>query len=153
MDKETGIRIWPAMVAVALILAFMAWAGDVITMQGERTVYLADCQYGDWKGQRCSGQLVAGDRVRFRALKAHREVLFWTVGAKGPSHKFDDCAIDDGRNWVCKLGADAPVAITHQMVHGKPVADPADPRAFHAVPKWRWLLMRWGISLGNQAGD
>ena len=134
LHQPPDIRIWPAMLVAASILAIMAWAGDVVTLQGERTVYLVDCVQGRWQGQRCNGTLSAGDRVRFRALKAHREVLFWTVGAKGPSQKFDDCAIDDGRNWVCTLGADAPAAIAHAMVRGRPVLDPSDQRPLHAVP-------------------
>jgi hypothetical protein len=133
-------------------LAAMLWSGDQITLQGERTVYTVECQRGNWQGQRCGGRLVAAARVRFRALKAHREVPYWTAGASEPSGKFTDCDIQDGRNWSCKLNADAPPPITHEMVHGRPIADPGNPKPFHAVAKWRWWLLRWGIPLGNEAG-
>ena len=43
-------------------------------MQGERTIYTVECQAGSWNGDRCSGQLVAGPRYRYRALPPHSEV-------------------------------------------------------------------------------
>ena len=49
-----------------------------------------------WQGERCSGRLVAGDRYRYRALKPHGEVIFWTVGTKDKSGKFGELR-DPGR--------------------------------------------------------
>ena len=43
-------------------------------MQGERTVYTVDCTNGAWQGDHCSGQVAAGMRYRYRALKGHGEV-------------------------------------------------------------------------------
>jgi hypothetical protein len=130
----------------------MAWADDVITLQGERTVYTAGCQQGVWMGQRCTGQLVAAERYRFRALKARREVLFWTVGIDEPSGRFTDCQIQDGRNWRCNPTADAARTVTREMVRGRPAADASGlARPLHPVAKWRWWLLQWGISLGDEA--
>ena len=130
----------------------LAWADDFITLKGERTVYTAGCQQGVWMGERCTGTLVAAQRYRFRALKANREVLFWTVGVAESSGKFTDCLIQDGRNWSCKPTADASRTVTREMVHGRPAADASGlARPLHAVAKWRWWLLRWGIPLGNEA--
>jgi hypothetical protein len=148
------IRIWLACLLVLAVLGLVAWGDDFITLQGERTVYTAGCQQGVWVGQRCTGKLVAADRFRFRALKARGEVLFWTVGVAEPSGRFTDCVILDGRNWTCKPTADASRTVTREMVHGRPVADASGvARPFHAVAKWRWWLLRRGISLGNEAVD
>jgi hypothetical protein len=148
------LRIWLLVLLVLVVLGVCAWAADFITLQGERTVYTADCAQGNWKGNRCSGTLVAGERHRFRALKNHGEVLFWTVGSKDPSGKFNDCTIHDGRNWVCKVGPETPRAIAHEMALGKPVPDANGlTRPFHAVSKWRWMLLRYGITLGHEATD
>jgi len=149
------LRIWLLVLLVLGVLGVCAWAADFVTLQGERTVYTANCQQGTWTGTRCSGALVAGDRHRFRALKAHAEVLFWTVGAKGePSGKFTGCVIKDGRNWTCKASAETARSIAREMSFGKPVPDPAGlTKPFHPIPKWRWMLMKYGITLGNEASD
>jgi len=146
------IRIW--LVALAVVAAFVlfGWANDVVTLQGERTVYTAACKQGVWAGQRCTGQLVAADRYRFRALKARREVLFWTVGIDEPSGRFTDCEIQDGRNWRCNPAPEAARTITREMVRGRPVADASGlTRPLHAVDKWRWWLLQWDIALGHDA--
>ena len=72
-------RIWLFVVSLLLFLAAAAWTTDFITLKGERTIYTVMCQ-GTWRDDHCAGKLVAGKRVRFRALMAHREVIFWTVG-------------------------------------------------------------------------
>lgn len=117
---------------------------DFITPQGERTIYTAECKDGNWKAEECTGILIAGDRFRFRALKAHREVLFWTLGSsREPSGKFTDCDIRNGRNWNCKADTDLRLTITHEMVRGRPVSDASGKaRQFHQIPKWHWLLLR-----------
>jgi hypothetical protein len=144
------IRVWAFVIALLAALGFAAWASDFVTMQGERTVYTVDCDGGAWEGDRCSGKVKAGDRYRYRALKPHNEVIFWTVGSKDPSGKFSDCQITDGRNWVCKVCADSPRSITLQMAQGKPVFDPKlGTKPFRAVSKWRWLLLQRGYTTGR----
>ena len=96
------VRVWAFVILILAALGFAAWASDFVTMQGERTVYTVDCSNGSWQANHCAGKLVAGNRYRYRALKPHSEVIFWTVGAKEPSGKFGECTIQDGRNWRCK---------------------------------------------------
>ena len=146
------MRIGLLVLAVIGTLAALLWASDKITLEGERTVYTVECRGGAWQGAHCSGQLLAGERFRFRALKPHKEVVYWTVGASAPSGKFDDCDIKDGRNWLCKPGSNAQRTITLQMSHGDPVPDTSGQmRAFHAVEKWRWHLLRIGVPAGSDA--
>src|SRR4051812_45446856 len=78
-------------------LAFVSWASDFVTLQGERTIYTVHCADGTWRGQTCTGKLVPDGRVRFRALRAHREVLFWRAGVREPSGRLIGCDIEDGR--------------------------------------------------------
>ena len=141
------VRVWALVIAVLAVLGFAAWASDFVTMQGERTIYTVECAGGAWQGDRCSGHVAAGTRYRYRALKPHGEVIFWTVGTQEPSGKFGECTIQDGRNWVCKVCADAKRSITLQMAHGMPVAAHPDvTRPFRAVSKWRWLLLQRGYT-------
>lgn len=141
-------RVWAIVIVAVAALGFAAWASDFVTMQGERTVYTVDCKDGAWQGDHCNGRLVAGTRYRFRAMKPHGEVIFWTVGTAEPSGKFTDCTIQDGRNWTCKVCPDAARSITLQMAQGAPVAAVAPvTRPFRAVSKWRWLLLRQGFTV------
>jgi hypothetical protein len=138
--------------AVTIVAVAALWASDKITFQDERTIYTVDCSGGEWQGLHCTGRLVPADRFRFRALKPHREVVFWTVGAAAPSGKFTDCDIKDGRNWTCKPIADSPRTITLQMSKGMPVPDSLGrAKAFHAISKWHWFLLRWGIPISSDA--
>ena len=132
--------IW---IAVLAALGLLGWMSDFVTLQGERTIYTADCRGGSWNGTSCSGVVVAGKRFRFRALQIHREVLFWTVAApQEASGKFSDCEIIDGRNWVCKNAVLNGQTITREMAHGKPVPDQSgQATAYHQVAKWYWLLL------------
>ena len=146
------IRISIALLVLFCAVAFTAWSGDSITLQGERTVYTAACEQGAWQGSHCSGRLVAAQRYRFRALKAHNEVLFWTVGVTGPSGKYTECVISDGRNWQCKPNTDARLTITHQMVHGEPVHNAqVHDLGYHQVQKWKWQLLSLGMPAGSSA--
>ncbi len=148
------VRVWIVLVGVLAALFGAAWASDFITMQGERTIYTVDCAKGQWQGDTCTGELRLAGRFRYRALKAHNEVIFWVVGERGPSSKFTDCTIEDGRNWSCKPNADAARSITLQMVHGTPMPGPADvTRPFHAIAKWRWHLLERGVTLGNTTAN
>jgi hypothetical protein len=141
------VRVWALVAVVFALLGFAGWASDFVTMQGERTVYTVECVGGAWQGDQCAGHLVAGTRYRYRALKPHGEVIFWTVGTKEPSGKFEDCQIQDGRNWVCKVCPDAARSITLRMAQGSPVSDtPRVTRPFRSVSKWRWLLLEGGFT-------
>jgi hypothetical protein len=140
------LRVWAFVIAVLVALGFAAWASDFVTMQGERTIYTVDCVHGAWQGDHCNGQLTAGIRYRYRALKPHGEVIFWTVGTKEPSGKFENCTIQDGRNWFCKPCPDAARSITLQMSQGLPVPGMQVTRPFRAVSKWRWLLLNRGFT-------
>ena len=145
-------RPWLLLVPVIAVLSFIVWASDSITLQGERTVYTVKCEHGTWLGDRCSGKLVAAERFRFRALKAHGEVLFWIVGSSVPSGKFTQCVIKDGRNWLCQANADAQQSITLEISKGSPVPDPAGAtRPFHAVSKLTWMILEYHIPFGNAA--
>jgi hypothetical protein len=144
------VRVWLFVIALLAALGFAAWASDFVTMQGERTIYTVDCSGGAWQGDRCSGKVTAGTRYRYRALKPHGEVIFWTVGTNEPSGKFSECTIQDGRNWVCKVCADAARSITLELAQGVPVpaAEPVT-KPFRAVSKWRWLLLQRGFTAHN----
>lgn len=138
--------------ATLAVVAAMAWASDTVTLQDERTIYTVECRQGSWQAQHCSGRLVTADRFRFRALKARGEVLFWRVGAAEPSGKFTDCQVQDGRNWNCRPTAETSGTVAHEIVHGRPIADTSGlAQPLHAVPKWKWWLLRRGISIGNDA--
>ncbi len=142
------LRVWGALVALLTALLFAGWASDFITLQGERTIYTVDCVGGDWQGEQCGGKVATGPRYRYRALKPHGEVVFWTVGSGEPSGHFDECSIQDGRNWLCKICPDAARSITLQMAQGLPVPGPESvTRPFRAVSKWRWLLLERGFTV------
>ncbi len=136
---------------IAMFLAFV-WATDTVTLQGERTIYTARCEQGNWQGELCTGKLVAAERYRYRVLKAHNEVFFWVVSSSEPSGKFTDCAIQDGRNWRCQTNADAARSITLEMARGFPVADSSGvTRPYHAVSKLTWVLLDNGIPITSTA--
>lgn len=140
------VRVWSLVCLLLAALGFAAWASDFVTMQGERTIYTVNCTNGVWDGDRCTGRVAVGTRYRYRALKPHNEVIFWTVGTAEPSGKFSECSIQDGRNWVCKVCSDAARSITLQMTQGVPVGTDNVTRPFRAVSKWRWLLLQRGFT-------
>jgi hypothetical protein len=141
-------RVWLFVAAISLLPLGTAWVTDSITLEGERTIYTADCDGGQWgsgaAAGSCSGRMMPAERFRFRALRAHSEVLFWTVGdTSRPSGKFAGCTVKDSRNWNCPGNEQSGDTITHQMVDGVPQADASGrARSFHAIEKWRWLLLR-----------
>lgn len=145
-------RIWLSIFVVFFSLCVVAWGTDFVTLQGETTVYTVDCKDGVWQSKACSGKLAASHRYRFRALRAHEEVLFWTIGASGPSHKYSNCKVQDGRNWWCPASTDAAHTIAREIRRGEVMDDPALPlRPYRAVSKWRWILLRWGLPAGSSA--
>ena len=145
MTRGGWFRVWALVALIVGILSVGAWASDFITMQGERTVYTVECRQGEWKADVCSGTVAPGLRYRYRALRAHREVIFWTLGTSDRSGKFDDCDILDGRNWLCRPNVDVGRSITREMAQGEPVPGPLT-RPFRAVSKWRWLMLDRGIA-------
>jgi hypothetical protein len=148
------MRLWLFVLAALMLVGSVAWLSDRVTLQGERTIYTVDCHDGAWQELHCTGRLVAAERFRFRALKPHREVVFWTVGATEPSGKLTDCDIEDGRNWVCRPTADATRTITLKMSNGVPVRDSIGlVKPYHAIAKWRWLILHWGVPIGSSADD
>lgn len=139
-------------VTVLTVFYALVWATDTVTLQGERTIYTARCEQGSWVGERCTGNLVAGDRYRYRVLRAHSEVFFWIAGSSEPSGKFTDCTIQDGRNWRCKPNADVGRSITLEMAKGFAVPDPSGAaRSFHCISKLTWVLLNAGIPITSTA--
>jgi hypothetical protein len=148
----SNFRLSLVFLVVFLLLAAWAWFTDFVTIQGESTVYTAECVEGAWQGQQCNGRMVPGERFRFRALPRRREVLFWTLGRDEPSGRFSECRIHDGRNWSCPPNPDARRTITTAVVRGHATHDAAGAtRPFHAIYKWRWLLLKVGVSMRRQA--
>ena len=146
-----GAVIGVSTVAIVVLL-FAIWATDFVTLQGEWTIYTAKCEGGEWQGTTCTGKLAASDRYRFRALKAHREVLFWTSGDRGASGRFVDCEVQDGRTWVCPEAADASRTVTRRMTLGVPTDEKAAGiLSVHRVPKWKWEALMRGLPVGSTA--
>jgi hypothetical protein len=115
-------------------------------------VYTVNCIKGAWEGNRCSGELAAATRYRYRALKNRGEVLFWELGSPEPSTKLSKCMIQDGRNWTCPLSPEAAKSITLALVRGQPVHDPAWPtRPFYSVSKLSWTLIDLGLKFTQSA--
>jgi hypothetical protein len=126
--------------------ALLVWGSDRITMQGERTIYTVDCEGGAWTGTHCGGRLVAGSRYAFRASALRKEVIYWTRGTSDPSGTYSDCNVVDRDNWVCKVRADQPAAITHEMKNGRPMRDAqVQTPNHHDVAKWKWWALRLGL--------
>lgn len=142
---------WTVAITVALLL-LLAWGGDFVTLQGQHTVYTVRCEDGTWNGTACSGHLAAGDRYRFRVLKAHGEVLFWIAGSREPSGKLTGCVVRDGRNWSCPASPDASRSITLALVRGRAQHDAAgNTRPFRAISKWKWWWLRAGLGTFKRA--
>ena len=134
-------------IVVAIMFGVFIWGTDYITLQGEWTIYTVECTRGVWNGDICTGKLEASERYRFRALKPHKEVLFWIVGSAEPSGHLAPCEIQNRGNWTCRASADSPRSITLAMSRGHPVPDAAaDIRPFHAVTKFKWMGLHYGIA-------
>ena len=131
---------------VLLLLVFLIWSSDRVTLQGERTVYTVTCAGDAWVGNQCRSVITAGPRFRYRALRARGEVLFWVLGVQEPSSKLTGCTIQDGRNWTCPASDDAPKSLTLGIARGEPLRNPAWPTLpFHSVSKVTWLLLDVGF--------
>jgi len=143
---------WFAALLVVTALVVAAWASDKISYEGERTIYSVRCERGAWEGWRCTGNLVAGDRYRFRASKSRQEVLYWIVGSSTPSGKYTGCKVVDRGNWTCAEAVGQVPTITHEMVNGRPTrVESGTTLPFHAVPKWQWWLLDVGFHATSNA--
>lgn len=139
-------------IVVVFLLGLTGWLHDFITLGGAgRTVYTAECADGAWRGTTCTGHLVAGYRHRFKALKNHGEVLYWTAGSPQPSGKLGDCTVSDAKNWSCRQAPAQPPAITMAMKNGRAVATPAQASSHHCVEKWKWVLLERGVTWFHEA--
>jgi hypothetical protein len=142
--------LWSIGAAILLLALVATWASDKVTWQAERTIFTVRCDGGGWQGLACSGRVTAAERFRFRALKPHREVLFWEVGGNDPSGKMTDCTIQDGRNWSCPESAESGRSITRTMVDGFAVHETTGvTRPFVAIDKWKWLLLFAGVPFSS----
>lgn len=151
MQKSTISRsLFTLCLLVVVWLIF--WCSDQITMQGERTIYTANCNGGSWEGLRCTGTMVAGDRYRYRASRARGEVVYWIAGSPQPSGKYTDCEVRNRGNWSCKATPGGAPSITQQMMHDQAThSEGPETIAFHAVPKWKWWLLRAGLRVFDEA--
>ena len=140
------------LVFLVLLVMFLIWATDAITLEGERTVYTLRCNNGEWKDRQCTGPVTAGDRYRFRALKTKHEVVFWTVGSSMPSDKYTGCTVMNRDHWSCTTFPTEKTAPPYEMVGGQ-LRSPGAPTApsLHTVHKWRWWLLHMGIPLRGRA--
>ena len=137
------LKFAPFVIVAVMVGAFL-WSIDYLTLQGEWTVYTVECKQGTWNGDQCTGTLVSSDRYRFRALKNHGEVFFWTVGSRGSSGRLMPCEIANRSNWSCQANADSSKSITLVMNKGRPVPDPAaNSRPVHAVSKMKWMSLKY----------
>ena len=60
--------------------------------------------------------------------------------------KYTDCTVKDRGNWSCKVSLDKTPSITREMANDKATHDQTGRlRPFHAVPKWKWWLLRAGF--------
>ena len=147
--------MYKAIVFVLVIvigLGVFIWASDRITMEGERTVYTVKCEQGAWEGLHCTGNIVAGDRHRFRSSRSRKEVVYWIAGSPLPSGKFTDCQITDRDQWLCQPRAGDIPTITHEMSDGRPARHlEGTDTPFHAVNKWKWWALDMGLPLFSNA--
>jgi hypothetical protein len=153
MKTLPKVPLYTTLAFTLVLLCLTAWLHDFFSSSGAKTVYTADCAGGEWHGRSCTGHLVVGDRHRFKALKAHAEVLYWLAGSSEPSRKLEGCKIDNAKEWTCPTPADAHAIIATAMQHGDAIAQPGKTRPFHAVPKWKWLLLEQGVSFFHDADN
>ena len=139
------MRISVVVFVVMALLGVFMWVVDYVTLEGEWTIYTAQCVGGTWVKENCTGKLQAAERHRFRALKTKREVVFWDVGSTQPSGKLAPCVVQNRGDWICTPGGDSPRSITIEMRHGQALPQP-DGIIIHPLPKWKWLLLRYGIA-------
>jgi len=139
-------KAWLLLLFIVVAMGAIIWASDRITLEGERTVYTVNCVGGGWQGLVCNGHLEAGARYRFRASKSRGEVHHWIAGSAERSGKMTDCAVRNRGSWSCKTADSATPAIAQAMVADRLVPSPGAPATtFHAVAKWKWWALHWGL--------
>ncbi len=141
-------------VLVIVALGVFIWSTDRITFQGERTVYTVTCDGGAWVDAHCTSKLVATARYTFRASRSRQEVLYWIVGSNTPSGRYADCHVENRGNWSCNVAiGNQPPTVTYEMKNDRPVPGLEGLAVpFHAVPKWKWWAIRYGIGRFSEAG-
>jgi len=138
-------------VGVVAVIALVFWGSDQITMQGERTIYTANCD-GRWEGLRCVGKMAAGDRYRYRASRSRHEVIYWIAGSPLQSGKYADCDVRNRGNWSCNATLGATPSITQQMINDQATHGSSGLTIpFHALPKWKWWLLHFGLRIFDEA--
>ena len=133
------MRKWLLITLAIILLAFNLWASDFIMLQGERTVYTAECYAGIWNGEHCNGQLVSGKRYHFRALTGLLEVPFWIGSEIEPATTLKGCVVRDGSNWYCSATTNATFFVPYEMVRGKLIIRTAPLQ--HQISKIQWLII------------
>jgi hypothetical protein len=151
-DRIAMRKIWTSLSLAFVLFAILIWAGDQVTLQGERTIYTVTCEGGAWDGLRCTGRLAAGDRYRFRSSRARNEVLYWIAGSTAPSGKYSDCQVKDRDNWICNVPPGQPPSVAHELARGRPtLRDAGTVVPFRAAAKWKWWALRSGIAVSAEA--
>jgi hypothetical protein len=153
MRSLPKVPFYGTLVATAALLCLTAWLHDFFSTTGAKTIYTAECADGTWRGKTCTGHLIVGDRHRFKILKAHSEVLYWVAGSSDPSHKLEGCKIDNAKEWACPAPVGASAVIATGMRHGDPLGEPGKTKPFHAVSKWKWVLLAQGVSFFHDADN
>ena len=135
-----------------LTLAAVNWFSDSVTLKGHWTLYTARCAGGTWQGKRCTGRLVAAERHRFVADKVKAEVVFKVVDPSSgtSSGKLSECAIEDGRDWVCLTATSGTRPATQRLARGEPVGAVELSGDARLVPKWKWICLRLGVPVGSE---
>jgi hypothetical protein len=126
------------------VVAYLLWATDWITIEGQHTIYAVTCDRGIWDGLYCNGRLAAADRYRFQASRSRNEVLFWTVGSSAPSGRHGDCTVLNRDNWSCTYVPEERSSLVLALSKGKPVPGAPGNAEFRAVAKWKWFALRAG---------
>jgi hypothetical protein len=140
-NRRIRVALLSALALAVLGLAAIAWLTDFFSLQGERTIYTADCAGGAWVGDICSGAPHAGDRYTFRAFKDRREVTVKRLGSTDEEHRMTNCSVVSGRDWSCGADARSVKSVVYTMVHGQ-AAEPAQvSRSTRCVSKLRWLTL------------
>ena len=152
MTRKIIVRLIGILILVALV-GLPIWASDRITLQGERTIFTANCEGGKWEGNHCTGRLATGERYAFRASPLRNEVIHWIRGSASQSHKYGNCTVKDRDNWTCNVKPDEPRSITCIMAKGMPTGGCVGPdMPFHQIPKWKWWAMSIGMTFFTDAG-
>jgi hypothetical protein len=142
--NKTKIRI---ATSLFVVFALVVWFNDLATFYGETTVYTVRCDDGQWNALTCTGKMVAADRYQYRVSTARRKAAFAVLESPESSGRLTDCDVSDARNWTCLPRGDAARSIVLEMAAARPAHDTSgSTRPFHAVRKWKWWLLRYGIA-------